>query len=394
MSDRWYQSLAKRLEPADRTPVMRWSLRIAAILAVVGLGGFLVAASGIIPINATSGHWPITRWILQFTMQRSVATHSFAIKSPPLDEPWLVLKGAGHYEIGCRPCHGSPELHHPRIAQHMLPPPPYLAQTTSKWEREELFYIVKHGLKFTGMPAWPSSHRDDEVWAMVAFLEVFPKLDAEQYRRLVNGESRAIAKDVPLTALEASETLDQPITASCARCHGADGLGRDIAAFPKLAGQSPAYLAASLEAFASGERHSGIMEPIAAALNAEQIRELARHYAKMKSPSPLPPDHDTAQAIDRGEAIAQLGIPNQDIPACAACHDPGTTPRNPNYPVLDGQFAEYLTLQLTLFKQEQRGGTPYAPLMRRVAAGLSAEQIRDVASYYASQAPRPASQAR
>ena len=373
---------------------MRWTLRIAAILAVVGLGGFLVAASGIIPINATSGHWPITRWFLQFTMQRSVATHSFAIKSPPLDEPWLVLKGAGHYEIGCRPCHGSPELHHPRIAQHMLPPPPYLAQTISKWEREELFYIVKHGLKFTGMPAWPSQQRDDEVWAMVAFLEAFPKLDAEHYRKLVNGESPAIPKDVPLMALEASGKIDQPITASCNRCHGADGLGRAVAAFPKLAGQSPAYLAASLEAYASGERHSGIMEPIAAALSSAQIRELARHYADLPSTSSLPAAHNRAQVIERGEVIAQMGIPSQDVPACAACHDPSTTPRNPIYPVIDGQYADYLTQQLTLFRQEQRGGTPYAHLMRRVVAGLSPEQMRDVATYYASQAPPPAPQAR
>jgi cytochrome c553 len=371
---------------------MRRALKIGVILAVLGFGGFLVAAFGIIPIKASSGHWAITRSLLQFTKERSVATHSFAIKSPPLDEPWLVLKGAGHYEIGCRPCHGSPELHHPRIAQRMLPAPPYLAQAISKWEREELFYIIKHGLKFTGMPAWPSPQRDDEVWAMVAFLVAFPELDAEKYRGLVNGESRAFAKDVPLTALEGSENLDHPITVSCARCHGADGLGREVAAFPKLAGQRPTYLAASLEAFASGKRHSGIMEPIAAALSAEQIRELARHYEKMESPSPLSAQHDTALAIVRGEAIAQLGIPNQNVPACAGCHDHGTTPRNPTYPVLEGQYAEYLTLQLTLFKQEQRGGTPYAHLMRRVAMGLNAEQMRDVASYYASQAPRPASQ--
>lgn len=373
---------------------MRWALRIAAILAVLGLGGFLVAASGIIPIKASSGHWAITRSLLQFTKERSIATHSLAIQSPPLDEPWLVLKGAGHYEIGCRPCHGSPELHHPRIAQNMLPPPPDLAQTVSKWEREELFYIIKHGLKFTGMPAWPSQQRDDEVWAMVAFLDAFPKLDAEHYRKLVDGESPAIARDVPLPHLEASEKHDQPISISCDRCHGTDGLGREVAAFPKLAGQSSAYLSASLEAYASGERHSGMMEPIAAALSSAQIRKLARHYADLPPTSPLPAAHDTAQAIERGEVIAQMGIPNQNVPACAACHDPGTTPHNPIYPVLDGQYTDFLKLQLTLFKQEQRGGTPYAHLMRRVAAGLSAEQMRDVATYYASQASAPASQAR
>ena len=51
-------------------------------------------------------HWPITEWILNTGMERSVATHSLGIDPPDLDNPDLVLKGAGHYEIGCRPCHG------------------------------------------------------------------------------------------------------------------------------------------------------------------------------------------------------------------------------------------------------------------------------------------------
>jgi Cytochrome C oxidase, cbb3-type, subunit III len=71
----------------------------------------------------------------------------------------------------------------------MTPPPPYLPPRIPKWEPNELFYIVKHGIKFTGMPAWPALDRDDEVWAMVAFLRQFPKLDADEYRRLAQGEA-------------------------------------------------------------------------------------------------------------------------------------------------------------------------------------------------------------
>lgn len=58
--------------------------------------------------------------------------------------------------------------------------------------------------------------------------------------------------------------------------------------------------------------------------------------------------------------------------------------RNPAYPVLAGQYADYLVLQLQLFKAQQRGGSDYAHIMRRVAAGLSLAQMRDVARYYAS----------
>ena len=80
----------------------------AAFMVVMTLGGFLGAASGLIPIKASSGHWAITSWFLQFSKQRSVATHTLGMESPLLDKPGLVLKGAGAYEMNCRACHGSP----------------------------------------------------------------------------------------------------------------------------------------------------------------------------------------------------------------------------------------------------------------------------------------------
>ena len=362
----------------------RWLFRIAGLLAVLGLGGLLVAASGIIPIKASSGHWAITRWFLNFSKERSVSTHTLGLEVPSLDEPWLVLKGAGHYETGCRPCHGNPAVPQPRVAWKMTPSPPYLPPRISKWEPDELFYIVKHGIKFTGMPAWPAVGRDDEVWAMVAFLRSFPELGAEEYRRLAQGDAVPTGAVAPLRDLMGPESVVRAIATSCARCHGVDGLGRGLGAFPKLAGQRPAYLFASLQAFARGERHSGIMQPIAAGLSQEEMRELARYYGSLQEPSPSRPHQDTALAMERGRAIADRGIPSQRVPSCADCHGPGATRRNPLYPELAGQYADYLLLQLVLFKKEHRGGTNYAHLMRQAAAGLTPEQMRDVALYYAS----------
>jgi cytochrome c553/cytochrome c5 len=354
----------------------------AAFMAVMTLGGFLGAASGIIPIKASSGHWAITQWFLQFSKQRSVATHTLGMESPGLDEPGLVLKGAGAYEMNCRACHGSPAAPYPRVAQHMTPRPPYLPSTIGNWEAEELFYIVKHGVKFTGMPAWPSRQRDDEVWAMVAFLQRFPNLKDEEYRRLVHGEVAVSGEAMSVGGLERPEP--RAVTTNCARCHGLDGLGRGLGAFPALAGQQVRYLDLSMQAYAKGERHSGIMGPIAAGLSLGEMGELARYYsglAKRSSSLTMP---ESASAIDRGRLIAQEGIPSQRVPACVACHGPGDIPRNPIYPTLAGQYADYLVLQLELFKNENRGGTAHAHLMRLVAPRLTPEQIRDVALYYAS----------
>ena len=369
----------------QRTRWKRRLLVLAALGVVLALGGFLGAASGIIPIKASSGHWAITEWFLQFSKRRSVSTHTLGMKVPPLDEPQLVLKGAGHYEIGCRPCHGSPALQHPRIAAAMLPPPPYLPPRVPEWDPEELFYIVKHGIKFTGMPAWPALQRDDEVWAMVAFLQEFPELSAEEYEELAKGEAATGDETPPLAGLPESEPALGGLLERCVACHGREGAGRGLGAYPTLAGQKPVYLERSLQAYADGQRHSGIMEPVAAGLNSEQIAKLARYYGGLEARAPSPADEQTATAIERGRAIAHEGIPSQRIPACIGCHGPSPIRRNPTYPLLAGQYAEYLELQLELFKKGHRGGTEYAHLMQMVAGHLESDQIRDVALYYASQ---------
>ena len=130
------------------------------------------------------------------------------------------------------------------------------------------------------------------------------------------------------------------------------------------------------------------MEPIAAALSSAEARgELARYYAGLPGPAAMSPDRATARANERGKKIAEDGVPKQRVPACVACHGPSSVRRNPVYPALAGQYADYLVLQLQLFKAQQRGGSDYAHIMRRVAAGLSVAQMRDVARYYASLTP-------
>lgn len=350
---------------------------VVLLALLVALGGFLFAASGVVPIAASSGHWRITAWFLHFAMRRSVSTHTLGDELPALDEPWLVLKGAGHYEGACRPCHGLPGEPPPPVPRGMTPAPPPLGPEVARdWDPEELFFIVKHGIKFTGMPAWPSQQRDDEVHAMVAFLLAVPDLDAGSYARLVHGEAVHPVVDDPVREFARRQ---------CARCHGLDGCGRELAAFPRLAGQPRAYLAASLRAFAGERRHSGIMQPIAAGLRDDIDEALAVYYSDL--PGCRPHDDPPAEAIARGREIAHRGVPDGRVPSCADCHGPGHPRPHPANPELAGQFADYLVLQLELFKSQQRGGSPRAHLMTPVATRMTADQMRDVAAYYASLTP-------
>ena len=364
----------------------RWMdrlLEFGVVFGVLGVIGLGVIVGGLIPIKASSGHWPITRWFLEFSMERGFKTQSLGVKVPPLDDRSLVLRGATQYETTCRPCHGAPDLRAPRVASAMTPTPPDLSDVVAKWTPAELFSIVKHGVKFTGMPGWPTQKRDDEVWAMVAFLQRLPGLDAAAYQDLAFGRTRASGAAAPIEMLTGAENVPHAVRERCARCHGTDGRGRGTGAFPKLAGQHEAYLYNALRAFAAGHRHSGIMEPVAAGLSDAEMRELARYYAK------LPPAVGTHGAhagggITRGRDIARRGIAAQRVPPCIDCHGPKEPHPRHEYPMLAGQPATYLVLQLELFAKNDRGGSPYAHLMHEVAPKLTSAQIRDVAAYYES----------
>jgi cytochrome c553 len=347
----------------------RWVVDVAIFLVLAGVVGVAVLLSGVVSIRASGGHWAITQAVLELAKRRSVDTHSLGADVAP-EKPWHALQGAGHYETVCSRCHGAPGRPIPAIGRAMTPPAPALEHVAQKYDRAELVAIVKHGIKLTAMPAWPVQGRDDEVRAVVAFLETLPGLEAAAYEALVLGEVRA------------GGSLDLA-TRRCARCHGTDGKGRDSAAFPKLAGQREGYLYASLVAYAEGGRWSGIMEPFAAALTDDEMRSLARQYSALGEEAACAGDDATA----RGRTIAERGIPERGVPACTDCHGPGTGPRNATYPSLGGQFAEYLVQQLALFQAGERGGTPFGHLMDHVAPRLEPDEMHEVASYYASLVP-------
>jgi cytochrome c553 len=381
MPSRWPQRAWHWLRCAWQRIVGRsWRLavlRVVLVLVALGVGGLLFVSAGLVPIAASEGHWPITRMFLHYAMRRSVDANTLGLEAPPLDDPALVLRGAGHYATGCESCHGAPGRPQPPLAQAMLPPPPALS-SGSAMAPDELFWVIKHGIKYTAMPAWVAQQRDDEVWSMVAFVQRLPQLDAAGYFALAHGETAGRDPDSGPSQLG---TPRPPGLAYCVRCHGTDGGGRG--AFPQLAGQSEAYLRASLRAYARGERHSGMMQPAAAGLDATRIDRLARHFATL--PAPATPAQPAATAdVIRGRLLARRGDPARRIPSCVECHGPGNATRNPLYPDLAGQRADYLSLQLQLFKAGQRGGTGFAPVMRAIAERLEQADMRDLSAYYAS----------
>lgn len=365
------------LPGCTRDAGLKTLLRRGAILGLVfALIGFLAAGVGLVPVAASSGHWALTDWFLHFTMRQSVQIRALRIEPPPdYAQAAQVHKGAGHYATSCAVCHGAPGSAAWGSMRHMTPPPPNLSPRIGAWEAEELFWIVRHGIKFTGMPAWPSARRDDEVWAMVGFLQQLPALSPEAYMALTTA---------PDAESPAARAIDEPlrgIIATCAICHRFDGSGGGGGAFPRLTGQTREYLTGSLDAFAEGRRHSGIMQAVAAGMDADQRRAVGAYYANL--PVASTPRQSPSPQTERGRRIASRGLPEKGVPSCAHCHGPMDRRRNPFYPQLAGQFPDYLVLQLRLFKERRRGGTVYTDIMHEVVRRMTEEQMRDVAAYYA-----------
>ncbi len=166
--------------------------------------------------------------------------------------------------------------------------------------------------------------------------------------------------------------------AACGACHGADGNSL-VPNFPKLAGQHPAYLVKQLADFKSGARSDASMAPMVAALNRQDMEDLAAFFAG-QTQSGGKGDPELAAL---GERIYRGGNPDSGVAACSACHGPAGE-GNPaaNFPKIGGQHAAYVAKALNDFKSGARSND-LNKMMRGVASKMTAEEIKAVAEFVA-----------
>lgn len=298
-----------------------WKRAALALAGIVALA-LAVGWSGAINVAASSGHWPITNWFLHWVMRNSVGTRS-ALESPrAAADPQGLVSAAGHFAASCAACHGAPGMRPRAVFQAATPPAPDLARTASEWSDRELYWIIDHGVKFSGMPAWPARDRPDEIRRMVAFVRRLPTMTPADYARLTGG---------------VAGIAGAPRFEACAGCHGADGRGRGQGDIPVLGGQNPAYLETALRAYRDGRRSSGVMANAAALLNDADVAALAARYAALPGLEEAPEGRHDAEA----ERIVTRGLPDRQLPACSSCHAPGKP-----YPALAGQKPAYLAARI------------------------------------------------
>lgn len=186
---------------------------------------------------------------------------------------------------------------------------------------------------------------------------------------------------------------------TCAACHGLDGNGTDPALYPRIAGNSERYIARQLALFKSGERANAIMQPYAAPLSAQDMRDLGAHYAAQAAGAGIADDTVVAEGpyaglkfYEVGQNLFRSGNAERGVPACIACHGPaGAGNPGPPYPHIGGQQAWYSQRRLEEYRAgetNERDASQFN-IMASVAARLTDEEIGALSSYLQGLHARP-----
>lgn len=183
------QDERERSKPLHRSWWRRTVILTGAIGALALLAGVAVVESGWYDVGATTPHAAVVEKLLHRTMVQSVRHHARDIQVPTgvdLADPALAERAVGHYSIVCAACHAAPG--EPRAAWMALyPPAPDLTrpETIDTWSDSELFWIIKNGIKDTGMVALPPGHGDEDAWAVAAFVRQLPGISPSTYQTQV-----------------------------------------------------------------------------------------------------------------------------------------------------------------------------------------------------------------
>lgn len=160
----------------------QWLVPVTVFAGIAAVGVAYIYA-GLYDIAADKPHWPITTKILETLRERSIEIRAADIEVPELENPRLVLQGAGEYAAMCRDCHSAPGADDSAIRLGLYPKPPDLSEV--RIDPRIAFWVIKHGIKMTGMPAWGRSHDDDKLWAIVAFIKRLPEMTPQEYEDIV-----------------------------------------------------------------------------------------------------------------------------------------------------------------------------------------------------------------
>lgn len=170
--------------------------RVAIFTGIMFVAAIAFLYSGLYPIGADTPHFQATTWVLATLREQSIARAASDLVVPEnIESSDRLLAGGPDYNEMCSSCHLKPGKTSSDFSLGLYPAPPNLAlshaehpHSDSEEADKRRFWIIKHGIKASGMPAWAPGHDDERIWNMVAFIKRLPKLTPDQYKILTARE--------------------------------------------------------------------------------------------------------------------------------------------------------------------------------------------------------------
>lgn len=167
---------------------MSFAKTFLTVLALILIAGVTFVYSGLFDPAADTPHSRPVYWVMENLRHRGIESRVSGIRVPDLTDPALIRSGAGNYDAMCARCHLKPGVTDSELHRGLYPQPPALATMAamgSPTSPDHAFWIIKHGIKSSGMPAWGKSMDDKAIWGMVAFLQELQRLTPEDYHEAV-----------------------------------------------------------------------------------------------------------------------------------------------------------------------------------------------------------------
>lgn len=154
---------------------------LVTLIVLAGFAGAFVY-TGVYNVGADAPHSRLVYNIVDQLRERAIASHARGIQVPAdLNDPKRIAQGASLYNEMCTGCHLGPGLEKSEISQGLYPQAPEFTRGVKHTPAQQ-FWIIKHGVKLSAMPAWGKTHDDQLIWDMVAFLQALPKISPDQYK--------------------------------------------------------------------------------------------------------------------------------------------------------------------------------------------------------------------
>lgn len=174
---------------------------VIALAVVLALGAIGFVYLGAYNIAADEPHTPLVYSMLDTLRHRSIAVRAQGIVPPnDLNSPTRISTGAGLYTEMCSGCHLGPGVEPSEMSKGLYPQAPELAREGQRLSPAEQFWMIKHGVKLSAMPAWGKTHPDPLMWDMVAFVRKLPGMTPEEYKRIIASapeDHDAMMKNMP-----------------------------------------------------------------------------------------------------------------------------------------------------------------------------------------------------